>query len=172
MANIVDILASIDQRSLVLFDELGAGTDPVEGAALAMAILEHVEQAGAVVVATTHYSELKAFVHTRPGMENASVEFDPETLAPTYRLLMGMPGRSNALEIAARLGLPEEILRRARRRFSRHDDVRVEDLIRDLEEATRAAAADWREAARLRAEAQQLRDEADALATNVEAAPR
>lgn len=163
MANIVDILANMDQRSLLLFDELGAGTDPAEGAALAMAILEHVEQAGAVVVATTHYSELKAFVHTRPGMENASVEFDPETLAPTYRLLMGMPGRSNALEIAARLGLPRDILHRARRRFSRHDDVRVEDLIRDLEEATRAAAADRREAARLRAEAQQLRNEADAL---------
>src|SRR5690606_18338147 len=114
--------------------------------------LEHVQHVGAVVVATTHYSELKAFVHERPGMENASMEFDAETLAPTYRLLMGMPGRSNALEIAARLGLPEHILARARGQFSRHDDVKVEDLIRDLEAATKAAEEERREAAKLRAE--------------------
>lgn len=166
MANIVDILASMDSRSLVLFDELGAGTDPAEGAALAMAILEHVQHVGAVVVATTHYSELKAFVHERPGMENASMEFDAETLAPTYRLLMGMPGRSNALEIAARLGLPEHILARARGQFSRHDDVKVEDLIRDLEAATKAAEEERREAAKLRAEAERLQEELATLRAN------
>ncbi len=159
MANIVDILASMDSRSLVLFDELGAGTDPAEGAVLAMAILEHVQHVAAVVAATTHYSELKAFVHERPGMENASMEFDAETLAPTYRLLMGMPGRSNALEIAARFGLPEHILARARGRLSRHDDVKVEDLIRDLEAATKAAEEERREAAKLRAEAERLQEE-------------
>lgn len=157
MANIVDILAALDRRCLVLLDELGAGTDPAEGAALAKAILEHIQQVGAVVVATTHYSELKAFVHSRAGMENASVEFDPETLAPTYRIQMGLPGRSNALEIAARLGLPENILARARGEFLRHDDVRVEDLLRDLEEATRTAQEERRAAERLRAEAERLR---------------
>lgn len=162
MANIVDMLAVVDRRCLVLLDELGAGTDPAEGAALAMAILEHLQQVGAVVVATTHYSELKAFVHGHAGMENASMEFDLETLAPTYRLQMGLPGRSNALEIAARLGLPDPILERARGQFSRHDNVRVEDLLRSLQEASRAAEEERREAERLRAEAERLREELEA----------
>src|SRR5690606_21312708 len=155
MSNIVRILRSADERSLVLLDELGAGTDPAEGAALAMAILDFLLVVGARVVATTHYSELKAYVHSRPGMQNASVEFDPVTLAPTYRLIMGLPGRSNALEIAARLGLPEEVLERARRRLNRQD-ARVDDLIRALEETRRQAEAELERARSLREENERL----------------
>ncbi|HEY8496863.1 MAG TPA: endonuclease MutS2 [Limnochordales bacterium] len=155
MSNIVRILRSVDERSLVLLDELGAGTDPAEGAALAMAILDFLLAVGARVVATTHYSELKAYVHSRPGMQNASVEFDPITLAPTYRLIMGLPGRSNALEIAARLGLPEEVLERARGRLNRQD-VRVDDLIRNLEETRRQAEAELERARSLRQENERL----------------
>jgi MutS2 family protein len=162
MANIVEMLKMVDRRCLVLLDELGAGTDPQEGAALAMALLEHLQQVGAVVVATTHHSELKAFVHSRPGMENASMEFDPETLAPTYRLQMGLPGRSNALEIAARLGLPQSILERARGQFLRHENTRVEELLRSLQEAARAAEEERRQAERLRAEAERIKAEWEA----------
>ncbi|HLT58197.1 MAG TPA: endonuclease MutS2 [Limnochordales bacterium] len=168
MSNIVRILQVMDARSLVLLDELGAGTDPTEGAALAMAILDHILAAGARAVATTHYSELKAFVHNRPGMQNASVEFDVETLAPTYRLIMGLPGRSNALEIAARLGLPAPVLAQARARLT-HDEVRVDDLIRNLEETRRAAAAELAEARRLREENQRLREELVAARAELEA---
>lgn len=158
MSNIVRILRDMNERSLVLLDELGAGTDPAEGAALAMAILDHILAAGARAVATTHYSELKAFVHSRPGMQNASVEFDVATLAPTYRLIMGLPGRSNALEIAARLGLPEDVLANARARIAR-EDVRVDDLIRNLEEARRAAALELERVRQLRAENERLQAE-------------
>lgn len=168
MSNIVRILQVMDARSLVLLDELGAGTDPTEGAALAMAILDHILAAGARAVATTHYSELKAFVHNRPGMQNASVEFDVETLAPTYRLIMGLPGRSNALQIAARLGLPAPVLAQARARLT-HDEVRVDDLIRNLEETRRAAAAELAEARRLREENQRLREELVAARAELEA---
>ncbi|HEY8416735.1 MAG TPA: endonuclease MutS2 [Limnochordales bacterium] len=161
MSAIVHILRRVDERSLVLLDELGAGTDPAEGAALAMAILDHLLAAGARVVATTHYSDLKAFVHNRPGMQNASVEFDVETLAPTYRLIMGLPGRSNALEIAARLGLPEPILSQARARLT-HDDVRVDDLIRNLEETRRALEEELERARRLRQENERLHAELEA----------
>lgn len=157
MANIVDILAAADGQSLVLLDELGAGTDPAEGAALAMAILQHLADNGVRTVATTHYSELKSFVHGRLGMQNASVEFDPKTLAPTYRLIMGTPGRSNAIEIATRLGLPQSIIDNARGTFAKADDVRVEDLLRDLEETRRAAQAEREAATRLRQEAEVLR---------------
>lgn len=157
MANIVDILARVDEHSLVLLDELGAGTDPTEGAALAMAILQHLADKDISAVATTHFSELKSFVHERTGMQNASVEFDAETLAPTYRLIMGTPGRSNALEIAARLGLPQPILDSARGQFASADDVRVEDLLRDLEQARNDARAERHEARRLRQEAESLR---------------
>lgn len=158
MANIVDILAEADEDSLVLLDELGAGTDPAEGAALAMAILQHLADEDVSAVATTHYSELKSFVHERPAMQNASVEFDAETLSPTYRLIMGTPGRSNALEIAARLGLPEEILDAARGRFAKEDDVRTEDLLRDLERARNEARDQRQAAARQLEEADRLRE--------------
>ncbi len=132
MTNIIRILRDVGHDSLVLLDELGAGTDPVEGSALAMAILEYLSSTGAKVAATTHYGALKAFAYSRPRIANASVEFDADSLRPTYRLLVGLPGRSNAFLIAGRLGLPAEIVDRARE-FLTKEDVRVEDLIESME---------------------------------------
>ena len=132
MVNIVRILREASRQSLVLLDELGAGTDPQEGAALAMAILERLYKKGAKIVATTHYSELKAFAYNREGFTNASMEFDIETLSPTYRLFMGIPGKSNAFEIAHRLGMEQAVIERAGL-YLRPDDQQVADMIAGLE---------------------------------------
>lgn len=132
MVNIVDILKKFDSRSLLIFDELGSGTDPQEGAALAISILDEVHGTGARVMATTHYPELKAYGYNRPGVANASVEFDIDTLSPTYRLLIGVPGRSNAFEISRRLGLHEHVIKRAKK-FTGTDRGEVDSMIASLE---------------------------------------
>jgi len=148
MVNIVSILEEADRDSLVLFDELGAGTDPIEGAALAIAVIQHVRKMGAKVAATTHYAELKTFAMTTPGVENASCEFNVETLSPTYRLLIGIPGKSNAFAISKRLGLPEDVISAAQDQMSR-DSVRFEDVLTQLEAKRQALEKRELEADRL-----------------------
>ncbi len=133
LTNIISILKRMTAKSLVLLDELGAGTDPAEGSALAIAILEHIHAIGSRIVATTHYSELKAYAYNRKSVINASMEFDVATLSPTYRLLVGVPGRSNAFAIAERLGLQRSIIDHARGEVS-EEDLRVESMIASLEE--------------------------------------
>lgn len=158
MTNIIDILKNVDLNSLVLFDELGAGTDPEEGAALAIAILDHVTQLGARVAATTHYSELKAYAYEREGILNASVEFDVETLRPTYRLLLGVPGRSNAFDISRRLGMDDGLIQKAKQQIS-SDTNKVDHMIASLEKNQKQAEKDRREAGNILRETDELRED-------------
>jgi DNA mismatch repair protein MutS2 len=158
MTNIIGILKKMTPRSLVLLDEVGAGTDPAEGSALAIAILENIRAMGCRLIATTHYSELKAYAYDRQGVINASMEFDVETLRPTYRLLVGVPGRSNAFAIAERLGLSRRVIEDARVQVT-EEDQRVESMIAKLEEHRIAAEHERREAERLRRETEEIRRE-------------
>lgn len=155
MKNIVQIMEDMDEQSLVLFDELGAGTDPQEGAALAIAILDEAVSRGARVIATTHYPELKAYGYNREQVINASMEFDVETLQPTYRLLIGVPGKSNAFDISQRLGLSEHIIERAKSHIGT-DSKSVEQMISSLEQSNIQAEKDYEQAHRILLESEQL----------------
>ncbi|THF76052.1 endonuclease MutS2 [Cohnella fermenti] len=158
MTNLIAMLGEVTPRSLVLLDELGAGTDPAEGSALAIAILEHLHRIGCRLLATTHYSELKAYAYNRDGIINASMEFDVATLRPTYRLLVGVPGRSNAFAIASRLGLPKEIIEHARGEVS-EEELKVDTMIASLEQDRRRAESERQVAERLRKEVETLRQQ-------------
>ena len=161
MTAIIDIIERADDRSLVLLDELGAGTDPTEGAALAIAIAERLRGAGVSLIATTHHSELKLYAHNTPDVMNASVEFDIETLSPTYRLTLGLPGQSNALAIAARLGMPPDVVDTARAGLSREQ--------RDLESMLAELRTQMTTAEERAGRATLARDEAEALRNDLEA---
>ncbi|RIO39966.1 endonuclease MutS2 [Staphylococcus pasteuri] len=158
MKNIVEILKDADKNSLILFDELGAGTDPSEGAALAMSILDHVRSLGALVMATTHYPELKAYSYNREGVMNASVEFDVESLSPTYKLLMGVPGRSNAFDISKKLGLSLHIINKAKTMIGT-DEQEINNMIESLEKNSKRVDEQRIELDRLVKEAQTTHDE-------------
>lgn len=158
MKNVVSILNSCDDRSLILLDELGAGTDPTEGAALAMSILECMHQIGSSVFATTHYSELKVFASTTPGFINASCEFDTETLMPTYKLLIGVPGKSNAFAISSKLGLDVQIIERAKE-FLTNEDLRFEDMLRGIEDSRKRIDTEREETEILKRESERIKEE-------------
>ena len=168
VTNIIRILAAAGPRTLVLLDELGAGTDPGEGAALARALLEHLLELEAAVVATTHHGALKVFAHSTPGVVNASAEFDAETLQPTYRLLMGAPGRSNAIAIARRLGMPEPILEHASAHTS-PETADIESLLADLQRQRDQLEADQRAERAAREEAETIRSELSERREQIEA---
>ena len=157
MTNIISILEGVSSQALVLLDELGAGTDPVEGAALARAIIERLLEVGCWSIATSHYAELKAYAYSTPGVENASVEFNVETLSPTYRLSIGLPGRSNALAIAERLGLQHDLIERARASIS-HENVQVEDLLTGIYRERERAEAEASRASAVREDSERVRD--------------
>ncbi|WP_312286123.1 endonuclease MutS2, partial [Terrisporobacter sp.] len=160
MTKIVGILNEVTSDSLVIFDELGAGTDPVEGAALAIAILEDVNMAGAKCIATTHYSELKNYALTKDRVENAAVEFDVNTLSPTYKLLIGVPGKSNAFEISRKLGLRDDIIDRAKE-FINTDNIELEDVLQNVEKNRIKIEQEKEEAEKLKKEIEEVKAEYD-----------
>jgi DNA mismatch repair protein MutS2 len=162
MTNIISILETADSHSLALIDELGAGTDPVEGAALAMSIIEALRRRGAKLAATTHYAELKAYALQTPGVENGSCEFDVQTLRPTYRLLIGVPGRSNAFAISERLGMPMDVVSRARDLVST-EGTRFEDVIGQLEKKQNLADQAKEETDQLKLQAMKALEDAEKI---------
>lgn len=157
MVNIIRILEQVNDRSLVLFDELCAGTDPTEGAALAISILSKLHLYGARIMATTHYSELKVYALSTPGVENACCEFDVATLSPTYRLLIGIPGKSNAFAISEKLGLPTDLITDAKGRISKSEGD-FEDLIADLEKSRSTIEREQLEINQYKAEIESLKE--------------
>ena len=161
MRNIVQVVEQCDEHSLVLFDELGAGTDPAEGAALAIALIEYCRSRGSRVAATTHYAELKVYAMRNPGVTNAACEFDVETLKPTYKLLIGVPGKSNAFAISRRLGLPEEIITSARNTVSQND-LDFEEVLGQLEKQRQQMEQAREEAERLQRETAKVKEQSDA----------
>lgn len=167
MTNIVSILKEADENSLVLIDELGAGTDPVEGAALAISILEQLHTQGAKVMATTHYAELKAYALNTPRVENASCEFNIETLSPTYRLIIGAPGRSNAFAISSHLGMPDSIVERAKSLVS-EENTEFESVVEKLEQSRAALDAEKERAEELSKEAAKQKEEAEKTKAEIE----
>lgn len=160
MVNVVDILSKLSPRALVLFDELGSGTDPIEGAALAISILEKTQKSGAVSCATTHYAELKAYALETPRVQNASCEFDVETLRPTYKLVLGTPGKSNAFAISEKLGMPEDVIERAGKLIER-DNKRFEDVIEKLDTNRIEMEKEREKAEQLRAEYERFKASAE-----------
>ena len=158
MVNIISILEKTDNRTLVLLDELGAGTDPVEGAALAISIIESLRRTGARIVATTHYAEIKLFALETEGVENGSCEFDVSSLRPTYKLSIGVPGKSNAFAISQRLGIRAEIVNRAKELVS-YESAKFEDAVSQLEQTRQSLAKELEEAQLLRVQVQTTKKE-------------